>query len=280
MQALERTGEFEVRVVTRNESKTLDLSTNVEVFTADYSSVRSLSYAFVGFDVVVNAIGDRVSGEHRLIFDAVLAAGVKHYIPSQWGSTPRTAAILAIPFMKEKVDIMDLVQNAAEEGKITFTSFAGGPWLEYLMGRPSLMSIPDGVFYMHEHPDFEFGVTTKSFFGQALVEALRRPEATKNKHINVQLARLSQNKALALAREAKPNKKIRIVQANCNERYRKGMASLATGRTDKAVFADIFSKCIFDPETNPLPNTLDNDLLGLPLLTDKAVEEMLVIMYP
>jgi hypothetical protein len=134
VQALIRTGEFDVRIVTRkNKTKSPSPDDSAEVVTADYSSPSSLSQAFAGCDVVVNAIGDRVSDEHVVVLTAAIAAGVTRYIPSQWGSTPRTDAVLAIPFMKKKVDILDLVQKAAEEDNITFTSFGGGPWVEYVM---------------------------------------------------------------------------------------------------------------------------------------------------
>jgi hypothetical protein len=141
------------------------------------------------------------------------------------------------------------------------------------------MSVPKGVFYMHEYPDFEFGLTSRAFFGMALVEALKRPEETKNKHMDVHLARLSQNRALQLTREALPNTEIKVIPASCDERYQQGMAKLAAGEMDELVFADIFSKCIFDPETNTPPDLVANDSLGLRMLTDEEMKDLLVATY-
>lgn len=274
MRSLVAAGGFDIRIVTRSKVTNFTSAADIQIVTVDFSSLDSISQAFEGCDVVVNAMGDRVSNEHVSVLRAAISAGVKRYVPSQWGNTPRTDATLAIPFMRKKLEIAELTEKAALDGKISFTSFSGGPWIEYVMTWDTMMSVPKGTFYVHEFPDFEIGLTSRALFGNALVAALQKLEDTKNKYLYIELVRLSQNRALQLTKEALPKLEVKIIPTSFRERYKSGLSKLIAGGVDGYVFADVLSLCIFDPETNPAPTDTANGLLGLTRATDEEVRDM------
>ncbi|KAL3485663.1 hypothetical protein BJX62DRAFT_242745 [Aspergillus germanicus] len=275
VQALLAAGEFEIRLITRQETTTKTQIAGVTTTIADRSSTGDLTRAFHGCDVVVNVLGDHTPHqEHITVLDAAIAANVPRYVPSQWGNTPRLEALQAIPFIRSKFDITDLVEKAAREGKITFTSISGGPWIEYVMEFPTLMSVPQRTFYMHERPDFEFGICSRKMFADALVAALRKGGGTENRHLHVDLARLSQNQALELTRKALPNEEIKTVQASFEDRYKSGLEKVLAGAGDNFAFADVLSKCIYDPASNTQPAKLDNEMLGLKMATKDELLEL------
>lgn len=269
-------GGFDVRVVTRNKTANGVFNASVATVAVDYSSPTDLFDALKDCDVIVNALGDRVPfKEHVAVLDAAIAVGAKRYVPAQWGSTPRLEALLALPFIRCKLDIAEMVDKAAAERKLTFTSFAGGPWMEYVMEFNTMLSVPKRTFYIHEDPDFEFALTSRAMFGKALVAALQKPSATENKHLHVELVRISQKRALQLTKEALPMDEFETVPASFEERYQSGIKKLLDGVMDKFVFADVLSKLIFDPATNILPSHLDNDLLGVHQLTADELKDVL-----
>jgi hypothetical protein len=262
--------------VTRGGSKNASqLAANVRMVIVDYSSLKSLVHAFEGCDVVVNALGNRLSHEHVSVLDAAIAARIPRFIPSFWSLINRTDAVQSIPFTKRKLDIADVMEQAASEGKITFTAFTGGPWIDWIMRFSTLMSVPERTFYMHEAPDFEICMSSRDSFAIALVAALRKPAETKNKYLDIEVIRISQNRALQLAREALPGEEIKVIQASFKERFEKGMQQMYAGKTDKFTWADILCGVIFNPEAYPPPEISGNDLLGVERLTEKEFKDLL-----
>jgi hypothetical protein len=223
---------------------------------------------------VVNVLGDRAPVEgHFTVLRAVLAADIKRYIPSQWGNTPNTEALGAVPFLQSKLGVNKEVEKAAQQGSVTFTTIAGGPWFEYLFEHPGMMSMPERAFLMHESPDFVFGVSSRETFAAALVGVLDNLAGTENKHLNVNLALLSQNQALRLAQESLPGEEIKTIPRSYDERYKTGLEKVLSGVTD--TFSDVLSKVIFDPKVNVQPVYLDNDMLGVKLATDEEIRDLL-----
>lgn len=276
VQALLDASNFDIRLVLHPGVDYQILHSSMTVVRADRTSETALQPALKGCDVVVNVLGDRAPvQDHFTVLRAVIAAGINRYIPSQWGNTPKTEALGAVPFLQSKLGVNAEVEKAAQQGAITFTTIAGGPWFEYLFEHPGMMSMPERTFLMHESPDFVFGVSSRETFAAALVGVLNNLEGTKNKHLNVNLALLSQNQALKLAQEALPDEVIKTVRRSYDERYRTGLEKVLSGITDTHTFADVLSKVIFDPNVNVQPHRLDSDMLGVRLATDAEIRKLL-----
>ncbi|KAI0269429.1 NAD-P-binding protein [Gloeopeniophorella convolvens] len=97
----------EVVVLTREVSKLLldkinayyamQGSTNVidkgaKVITVDYSSKESIKSALTGVDVVISAISGKVLDLQTIIAEAAKEAGVKLFLPSEWGGNTEGAS--------------------------------------------------------------------------------------------------------------------------------------------------------------------------------------------
>jgi hypothetical protein len=66
-------------------------------------------------------------------------------------------------------------------------------------------------------------------FADAPVAALTKGEETENRHLHVDLVRLSQNQALEFTRKALPDEKIKTMQASFEDRYKSGLAKVLAG---------------------------------------------------
>jgi uncharacterized protein YbjT (DUF2867 family) len=80
---------FNVTALTRGSSA--PFSSPVQVHKVDYESASSLAEVFKGQDAVVSPIATGGLGIQKKIIDAAVQAGVKRFIPSEFGIDTRNA---------------------------------------------------------------------------------------------------------------------------------------------------------------------------------------------
>ena len=121
MKALVDSGKFNVTVVKRPTSKAT-FPASVKIASADTSSVESVTAAFQGQDAVISAVGNEgLQGQHVLI-DAAVAAGVKRFLPSEFGSDIANPKVAALPVFGYKVATQKYLKEAiAAKPGMTYT---------------------------------------------------------------------------------------------------------------------------------------------------------------
>lgn len=121
---------FNVTVLSR-EGSSSTFPNDVKVVRANFDSLDSLKSAFEGQDAVVSLVASHALHTQTLLIDAAIAAGVKRYIPSEFGSnTPDPRTLEAVPLFKGKVDVQDYLKS--KEDKISRTTIITGPFF----GKP------------------------------------------------------------------------------------------------------------------------------------------------
>lgn len=125
-------GKFNVTVLSRPESdKTY--AADIKVVKSDYSEA-SLVDAFKGQDAVVSALGSAGLAEEIKIIDAAVKAGVKRYLPSEYGSnTKNTKALSLIPMFGVKIQVKEHLKAQESKG-LTWTAIATGPFFDWVSG--------------------------------------------------------------------------------------------------------------------------------------------------
>jgi hypothetical protein len=125
--------------------------------------------------------------------DAAVAAGVKRFIPSEYGTNnldPRARAVVPIYDIKGNA-LQYLQKKAAEsEGKFTWTSICCGSWLDWAL-RPDKSGTFLGIDVkgrkatVWDSGRARFAVTSSDNTGLAVVRALlpEHAEATANKQV-------------------------------------------------------------------------------------------------
>jgi putative NADH-flavin reductase len=121
---------FNVSVLSREGSKST-FPSNVKVLRADYSSVESLTEAFKGQDAVLSIVGGGALGDQDKLIDAAIAAGVKRFLPSEYGSNTLDERLrkLVPPFNAKKATVDNL---KSKEDKISWTSVITGPFFDWV----------------------------------------------------------------------------------------------------------------------------------------------------
>jgi len=122
---------FKVQALTRKRSTELLPAKIVEV---DYQLPDSLRAALSGQDAVVSCIGDTPAAvqSQQALIEASIAAGVKRFIPSEFGSDTTNEKVKTFPFFKPKLAHQKLLHEAAERDKnFSYSVLATGPFLDW-----------------------------------------------------------------------------------------------------------------------------------------------------
>ena len=123
---------LKVTVLSRQSSPSrVALQNGVNVITAHYDSVESLAAAFQGADVVVTTVGASGLALQVTMIEAAIRAGVKRFIPSEFGADTLNERSRTLPVYRTKVDTLELLKAKAAEGLIEWTAVFGGPFLDW-----------------------------------------------------------------------------------------------------------------------------------------------------
>ena len=101
------------------------------IIRSDYT-FDSLVKVFTGQDAVVSTLATANIAEQQIIVDAVAAAKVKRFVPSEFGSDTSVEGLETMaPFLKEKQDFMEYVKSKESEG-LSWTAIFTGAWLDWV----------------------------------------------------------------------------------------------------------------------------------------------------
>lgn len=135
---------FQVTVLSRGQKQD-DFPKGVTVKQVNYDDIESLKTALSGQDAVVSAIGSSALGaQQQTLADAAYAAGVKRFIPSEFGVNTRKVDGLPIAkLVGAKVELVDDLQKKANENSnFSWTSVANGLFFEFVSASPLPRSSP------------------------------------------------------------------------------------------------------------------------------------------
>lgn len=189
---------FNTTVLSRSGSKTV-FPTGAKVKYADYESSASLKEAFQGQDAVVSLIATAAIGDQKKLIDAAIEAGVKRFLPSEYGANnPDERLTDIVPPLTAKVGIVDYLKS--KEDAISWTSIITGPFFDWGLkvgflgfdGSSKTATIWDGGKAV-------FSTTNLHQIGLAIIKALEKADLTKNQYVYVSGFQTSQKEILAIA---------------------------------------------------------------------------------
>lgn len=129
---------FQVTVLTRSK-KPGALDADVKVLEVDFTSMDSLAAALKGIDAVVSTIGGTAIDNQTILIDAAIAAGVKRFIPSEYGTVTTNPKVESYPLYSSMTKIRKYLQEKAAAGDLTWTVLACGCFLDFMFGTQCQM---------------------------------------------------------------------------------------------------------------------------------------------
>ncbi|KAJ3531398.1 hypothetical protein NM208_g8893 [Fusarium decemcellulare] len=270
------TAGFNVTLLSRDPSKVKDLPAGVKTAQVDYSSEDSVVEALRGQDVAVATFGSEAIITQDKIIDAAIKAGVKRYIPADWGSVTTDPKAKTLPFNYPVVKIQDYLKKKAEEGALEWTIFSVGAFLEYVLNLPFLIDLRSKSVQLYDEGQHTFSSTSVHSVGKAIAGALKKPEATKNRNLLIHDIVLSQAKVLALAKKhSPPGTQWTETRIDAAKEFEQSLENLKKDPTDFHLVLPLLKATILGGNYRAAFTDVDNELVGLPLLTDEEFERKL-----
>lgn len=268
-------GRFNVTVLRRG-SSSATYPSSFKVVDVDYDSLDSLTAALAGQDAVVSAINSITPVDTQKKFvDAAIAAGVKRFLPSEYGCDLANELARALPVFSPKVEIQQYLKEKAESTPLTYTFAYSGPFFDWGLEHQFLLKTVDSKPKLFDGGNTVFSTTKLDTVAEAVLAILSKPEETKNREVRFQSAAISQKALLALAKELAPQRNWQPEVVKIDDIVRVADERLAKGLLDHETFIPYLVRAINDPRYGPKFETLDNELLGLKQLTDAEIKDTL-----
>ncbi|KAI9743117.1 MAG: hypothetical protein M1818_003412 [Claussenomyces sp. TS43310] len=272
--ALLNSGKFDVTVIKRIGSKSA-FPSSVKVVEVDYDSLDSLTAAFRGQDAVVSTLASLAISSQQTVLEAAIAAGVKRFLPSEFGSDLADPGIAKLPVFQEKVKFIQYLEEKAKAAPITYTLVRNNAFLDWGLKVGFLFNVAGYKPTIYGDGDKVISATTLASVGQAIVGVLEHPEETKNRAVYVEDLHFSQNQLLDIAKRLTPGKTWEPVYADTVAMEAASNERLAKGLFDAETFLPYILSGIFGKQYPANFQKLDNELLGIKGKTEADLEALL-----
>ncbi|KUJ07293.1 isoflavone reductase family protein [Mollisia scopiformis] len=212
---------FAVSVLTR-ESSSSTFPSDITVHCTDYSPT-SLIKAFQGQDAIISAIATMSTSLQSSIVDAAVTAGVKRFIPSEYGidtSIPEVETL--VPLTKGKRDTIAHLRTKEKEG-LSWTAICVGSFFDWTFALPRVQgwNLPERKALIFDGGIYEYEATNIEQIGRAVAAVLLpgHLEETENKYVYVNSFTVSQTQVLN-ALEKATGEKFEVEHAKVEELVR------------------------------------------------------------
>ena len=277
LDALVKSGKLNVTIVKR-ESSSASFPGSVKVQTADLSSKDSVTAAFKGQDAVVSTVGtEGMLGQSTLI-EAAVAAGVKRFLPSEFGCDTANTKAAAFPVFGYKIATHKALREAADTNpSFTYTNVCTSAFLDWDIEKNFILNWSESKPKIYDGGSNVFSATTLATIGQAVVGVLTHPEETKDRFVYVKDIDLTQNKLLEIAKKVAPSGKTweDPIMIDTAQMEKSSYESVAKGDYSGPIMFAFLFRVLYGPaEYGAKFEKVDNELLGLKGKTEKDVEDI------
>ncbi|KAF5021798.1 hypothetical protein F66182_6173 [Fusarium sp. NRRL 66182] len=265
---------FNLTVLTRlGSSSTFPPGT--KVVQVDYSSLESLTAALQGQDAVVSVVTTLAIPSQDLLIDAAVAAGVKRFLPSEFGSNLAVPSVRKYPTFGAKVAIEEKLMALASQGKISYTFVFNSMFLDWCIDNGIYLDYAKSEVTFYDGGETEFSATNLSTIGDAVVGVLSHPDETKDRNVYVQDTVISMKKLLDFAKQLNPSKAWTVKNVSLDDLTAQADAKIAQGIFTEESLLPYLLKAVHGPEATCKFTKLDNELFGIKGVTEEQVKDLI-----
>ncbi|KAM0327160.1 hypothetical protein ACHAQA_006291 [Verticillium albo-atrum] len=273
LQALVDAG-FEVTVLSRAAGKVPSSFTGtVKEAIVDFNDQASLEFALAGIDAVVSTLGAPAVGDaQRSLVDAAISAGVQRFLPSNYGCDQENPLSRQLPVFAEKVKTEDYLIEKSKSSPLSYTFVYNNLFLDWGITHGSLINLKDRSVTLFNGGKLPVSVTRLATVGKGIAGVLNNPEATANRSVRIEDAKLSFEQIAKWAQEAAPGSWT-VTEADTNELKAKSDDALKNGVFDGWVWLNYIFQGGANESYGPNFKNVDNKLLGLEGLSAQELEK-------
>ena len=267
---------FIVTILTRSQASLKDVPSGVSVVEVNYDSPDSITNALKGQDVLVNTANSGAIAGQKPIIDAAITAGVKRYVPADYGSFTTDPEAQKLAVMMPMADIQYYLKNKAAEGEIEWTVFQTGAFLDMVVGLvPLAFDAATKSIQWYDDGEAKFSTTTLTTIGKAIAAALKKPEETKNRVVFVHDIVVTQKKLVELAKKyVTAGPEWTETRVNSGDEIQRTIDLLNSGKFDMKTAMGQIKAGLLSGKFKAFYKETDNELLGLGSFGEEDLETL------
>ncbi|KXH30424.1 isoflavone reductase [Colletotrichum nymphaeae SA-01] len=187
--------DLDLTILSREGSSAI-FTPGAKVVRTDYSE-DSLIKILVGQDAVVSMLPIVALGEQQKIVEAAIKAGVKRFIPSEYGSDSASDEVIAaVPFFQPKKAHLDWL--ASKEDVLSWTAIITGPFFDWgLKLGMTGFNLATKTATLVDGGKTRFTASNTAQIGRAIVAVLQHSDETKNQLVFTESFTTTQLEVLA-----------------------------------------------------------------------------------
>lgn len=273
VQALVHAG-FQVFALSRK-GNAEGLPSSVKTVVVDYNSHNSVVNALKTNNIHAFVCNLPDHGAQPALIDAAISAGVKRFIPSEFGSNVYgNAKAAALPVFGGKVATQQYLKQKSDQ--ISWTIIINNAFLDWGVRVGFIVNV-SGTTTLYDDPASKHSMTTLEDVGKAVVGVLSHPVETRNRAVYVQSAAVSQTQLLDIAKKIKPDLELKTERVGTEEVLQQSYALLQKGGENiKPAMINFIKISIFnDAYGSNWSEANDNALLGIREKSETELEEMI-----
>ncbi|KAG6019115.1 hypothetical protein E4U41_003391 [Claviceps citrina] len=271
-QKLVDSGTFNVQVLRRPDSTT-QYPAGTKVIDVDFRSADALTAALKGQDAVVALFGAASLDLQHGLIDASIKAGVRRFIPSEFGSDLGLPQNRALPPFADKAKVEDHLVDKAKTSGLSYTFIYNGPFLDWGIEHNFILDTSGYRPALFDGGDQVFSTTTLDTIANGVVGVLTHPAETENQAIYLSDFKVTQNELLAAAKKIAPSKPWQPRHVALDAAVAEADKRLAQGIVDLRTVAPYLMRSILDPSHGGNFQKTDNERLGVAAKDKKIIEE-------
>lgn len=263
---------FNVTVLTRQGS-TSNVPETVKSVAVDYDSIESLEKALQGQDAFISTLP--IVAQKTLV-DAAIKAGVKRYIPSEFGTDVLNPKTSELPVFTPKVEVTKYLEQVAKEGRITYTRVVSGIFLDWCLQMGLFLNWREGKIELVDGGDRPMTGTVLPSIGQAVASVLQHPEETKNRAVYTQSAIVTQNQLLGIFQKLSPGTNVEVTPAKSEDFEKVGREEMKKENPNPYLGPfNLIKRAMYGEGYGAVApqDKLDNKLLGIHEFSEQDLEK-------
>ncbi|KAH0437348.1 NmrA-like family protein [Colletotrichum camelliae] len=271
-----------VTVLGRSESAKQGLLSGVKFVTVDYSSADDLTAALRGQDAVVSTVSKGGLLTQNTVIDASIKAGVKRYIPSDWGTftTDPKAQRELVPVLGPMLDVQRYLAEKARTGEIEHTIFSVGAFLDLLTTVPIAFNYANKTVELWDGGRHRLSTTSVSSIGKAVAGALKNPAATKNRNVKVHELVVTQRQLYELAKKySPPGTEWKESELEGEAAFAEALKAVKEDPYNEGKIMGAIKAGVMSGRYEAAYGQVDNELVGVPFLTEADLDARFAGVY-
>ncbi|KAI1075482.1 oxidoreductase CipA-like protein [Whalleya microplaca] len=270
---------FSVTVLSRigGNSSRLRPHPNLSIKEVDFNSVQSLTPALAGAQVVISCLATLAIGSQNPLIDASVAAGVRRYIPAEFGMDSQNPLAVQLPVCAPKAATQKylLAKSNANPG-FTWTAIANGLFLDWCIKAGIILNPAQHTATLYNGGDVPFSATLLADIAKAVLGVIAHQDETANRVVYVHSALVTQNRLIKYTKD-KDGKEWNTVVKDTEELRQESLAELAKGPEgdiDAVMLGFSICGCLDTNYGCDFSSHLDNELLGVTVLSEAELRAL------